>query len=86
MTTLLGMTIEQSSQIAQVQRIIGYDIYGPLLLREALQAPDLPVVSNNERHLGYEGNMRLALVGNAVMKLLRVDRGYDEARSAGMCD
>ena len=56
-------------QLANVQVIIGYTFSDPLLLRQALTAP-------GSHTNPPDGNRRLALLGDAVLKLALLERWH----------
>jgi ribonuclease-3 len=55
--------------IVGVQNIIGYIFTDPSILWEALQAPGSGVLMSGNRVLSSEGNKRMALVGDAWLKM-----------------
>lgn len=68
--------------IAPVETIIGYQFTDPSKLWEALQAPGSPVSSINGRRI-TEGNKRLAMIGDSVLKLALVSKWYSGDGSRG---
>lgn len=61
-----------------VEGIIGYRFSDRLILWEALQAAGSPVTSAGTRRFP-DGNKRLAVLGDAVLKLVLVAEWYDGA-------
>ena len=59
----------------RVETIIGYSFTDPLILWEALQATGSGIYSAGNRRFP-EGNKRLSMLGNAVLKLVLVEDWY----------
>ncbi len=83
--------------VRQVQRRIGYNFNNAQYLWEALQAPGSVVRSGEvegagtERHsVGFQrfpdGNRRLAVLGDTVLKLALVEGWYKGDGNRGMAD
>lgn len=68
-----------------VETIIGYNFSDPLILLEALQAAGSTVRSAGTRHFP-DGNKRLAVLGDTILKLVLVSEWYDSADGRGMLD
>ena len=66
-----------------VEGIIGYGFSDPLILWEALQAAGSTVSSAGTRRFP-DGNKRLAMLGDTVLKLVLVAEWYDGADVRGM--
>ena len=58
-----------------VEDIIGYSFNDPLILWEALQAAGSGIRSAGDRHFA-DGNKRLAMLGDAILKLVLVEDWY----------
>ena len=67
----------------QVEAIIGYTFSDPLILWEALQAAGSPNRSAGTRRFP-DGNKRLAVLGDTVLKLVLVGEWYDSGDARGM--
>ncbi|KAJ9663579.1 hypothetical protein H2201_005540 [Coniosporium apollinis] len=67
------------------QAILGYQFNDSDLLWEALQAAGSPVVYIGARHL-RDGNKRLALLGDTVLKLVLVREWYTSGRDRAVVD
>lgn len=65
-----------------VEAIIGYQFNDPSLLTEALQASGSPVRSAGTRAIP-DGNKRLALLGDTVLKLALLDHWYEAGHPRG---
>ena len=65
-----------------VERVIGHAFNDPLILWEALQAAGSSVRSAGPRRFP-DGNKRLAILGDAVLKLVLVTRWYDSGDMRG---
>ena len=74
-THILNMTHD-------VERVIGRTFSDPLILWEALQAAGSIVRSAGPRHFP-DGNKRLAIIGDTVLKLVLVTRWYDSGDIRG---
>ena len=70
-------------KLKKCQDIIQYRFSDPNLLWEALQARGSNVQYLNGRSL-KEGNQQLALIGDAVLKLVLVNDAYDRKELRGM--
>lgn len=66
----------------QVEAIIGYTFSDPLILWEALQAAGSPNRSAGTRRFP-DGNKRLAVLGDTVLKLVLVGEWYDSGDARG---
>ena len=65
-----------------VERVIGHSFNDPLILWEALQAAGSSVRSAGSRRFP-DGNKRLAILGDTILKLVLVSRWYDSADIRG---
>ncbi|MDI1491507.1 MAG: hypothetical protein OHK93_002716 [Ramalina farinacea] len=65
----------QAAMLENAQSIIGYTFTDASILWEALQAPGAPRFDTNGRDFS-NGQKRLALVGDAVLKLVLLDEWY----------
>ncbi|KAI9818400.1 MAG: hypothetical protein M1827_000458 [Pycnora praestabilis] len=68
--------------LQEAQRIIQYQFNDPLLLWEALQAAGSGVYRIGNRHL-FDGNKRLAILGDTVLKLVLVEHWYNGVEDRG---
>lgn len=66
-----------------VENIIGYNFNDPLILWEALQAAGSMVRSAGSRRFP-DGNKRLAVLGDTILKLVLVQEWYDSAHVRGI--
>ena len=78
-------TAQTSNMTRGVERIIGYSFSDPLILLEALQAAGSTVRSAGTRHFP-DGNKRMAVLGDTILKLILVCEWYDSADVRGMWD
>lgn len=67
-----------------VENIIGYSFSDPLILWEALQAAGGARDAGTRRF--PDGNKRLAVLGDTILKLVLVSEWYDSADARGMID
>ncbi|EON64602.1 hypothetical protein W97_03835 [Coniosporium apollinis CBS 100218] len=76
--------MRRTQRIEGCQAVLGYDFNDSDLLWEALQAAGSPVFAVGRRFLP-DGNKRLAILGDAVLKLILIRDGYvhDESRGTG---
>ena len=65
-----------------VERVIGHTFNDPLILWEALQAAGSTVRSAGPRRFP-DGNKRLAIIGDTVLKLVLVTKWYDSGDIRG---
>ena len=75
--------VDMSGMVRGVQSIIGYGFNDRLILWEALQAAGSGVSSAGTRRFP-DGNKRLAIVGDTVLKLVLVSEWYESADTRGM--
>lgn len=71
-----------TAKIEGVQDIIDYTFGNPLLLWEALQAAGSPVYSIGQRRL-FDGNKRLAVLGDIVLDLALAEPWYQGTEPRG---
>lgn len=76
-------TTHMSNTTSQVEVIIAYTFTDPLILWEALQAAGSTVRSAGTRRFP-DGNKRLAVLGDTVLKLVLVGEWYDSPDARGM--
>lgn len=76
-------TTHMSNTTRQVEVIIAYTFTDPLILWEALQAAGSTVRSAGTRRFP-DGNKRLAVLGDTVLKLVLVGEWYDSLDARGM--
>ena len=76
-------TTHMSNSTRQVEVIIAYTFTDPLILWEALQAAGSTVRSAGTRRFP-DGNKRLAVLGDTVLKLVLVGEWYDSPDARGM--
>lgn len=76
--------IRWTQTVKGCQAVLGYEFNDSDLLKEALQAAGSPVFAVGGRHLP-DGNKRLAVLGDAALKLILIRDGYvhDESRGTG---
>lgn len=72
----------QSITIAAVQAIIVHEFNDPSLLTESLQAAGSQITFAGTRAIP-DGNKRLALLGDTVLKLALLDHWYERGGSRG---
>lgn len=75
-------TTHMSNTTRQVEVIIAYTFTDPLILWEALQAAGSTVRSAGTRRFP-DGNKRLAVLGDTVLKLVLVGEWYDSPDARG---
>lgn len=72
-------TLSQVDRVQAVEKIIGYNFVNPVNLRGALQAAG---------HLGGlhlpDGNKPLALLGDALLRLVLAEAGFQNSSTKGM--
>ena len=76
-------TNQMSTMTRGVETIIGYNFSDPLILWEALQAAGSGVTSAGIRRFP-DGNKRLAVLGDTILKLVLVGHWYDSAGVRGI--
>lgn len=76
-------TTHMSNTTRQVEVIIAYTFTDPLILWEALQAAGSTVRSAGTRRFP-DGNKRLAVLGDTVLKLVLVGEWYDSPDARGI--
>lgn len=77
------MSLMRRTQMVEgCQAVLGYDFNDSDLLWEALQAAGSPVFAVGGRYLP-DGNKRLALLGDTVLKLVLVREWYTSGRDRG---
>ena len=76
-------TKEFQSKIKRAQGIIGYNFTDQWLLWEALQAAGEPTKLVGTRHIDTDGNKRLAIIGDAVIKLAIAEKWYASTEKRG---
>ena len=64
-----------TASMEHAQSIINYQFHRHSLLREALQAPGGETIRGGERVV-FDGNRRLALLGDEVIKVVLLDGWY----------
>ena len=74
---------QMSNMTRGVESIIGYSFTDPLILWEALQAAGSGVRSAGTRRFA-DGNKRLAVLGDTILKLVLVEEWYDSLDVRGM--
>ena len=75
--------MDLTSAVQGVEAIINYHFAEPLILWEALQATGNGIVSVGARSFA-DGNMRLALVGDAILKLALLEEWYAGTQPRGL--
>ncbi|KAK6357787.1 hypothetical protein TWF718_002093 [Orbilia javanica] len=83
-TTQTPSTVQQKADRvnqASIQNIIGYNFKNIHLLEEALEAAGR--AADHDAEGSVDGNKRLALVGDAVLRLILVDEWYSSKGSRG---
>ena len=75
--------MDMNSAIQGVEATIGYHFAEPLILWEALQATGNGIRSAGTRRFA-DGNMRLAVVGDAILKLALLEEWYVGTESRGL--
>lgn len=76
-------TIQILNITGAVENIIGYNFNDPLVLWEALQAAGSTSRSAGTRRFP-DGNKRMAVLGDTLLKLVLVHEWYDSADVRGM--
>jgi ribonuclease-3 len=76
------MNSRASAKIAQAEVMIGYTFKDPDILWEALQAPGSGVLRSGIRRIP-NGNKRLAIVGDAALKLVINSQNYSQGLTRG---
>lgn len=71
------------ASVAKVQQIIGYTFTDKSILWEALQAPGSGVIFAGTRAISNDGNKRLALKGDAWIKVLIIEEWYSQHMPKG---
>lgn len=72
----------QAAKIAGLQTAIGHNFQDADIAWEALQAPGSGIFQVGARPIP-DGNKRLVLLGDAVLKLVLVGQNYDQGLSKG---
>ena len=75
--------MNMTSAVQGVEGTINYHFAEPLILWEALQATGNGISSVGARSF-TDGNMRLALVGDAILKLALLEEWYAGTESRGL--
>ena len=75
--------VDMSEMVRGVQSIIAYDFNDHLILWEALQAAGSCITSAGTRRFP-NGNKRLAILGDTILKLVLVSEWYESADTRGM--
>lgn len=75
-------TAQMVNITSAVENIIGYSFSDPLILWEALQAAGASRAAGTRRF--PDGNKRLAVLGDTILKLVLVQEWYDSADARGM--
>ena len=75
--------MDMTSAVQGVEATIGYQFAEPLILWEALQATGNGISSAGTRSFA-DGNMRLALVSDAILKLALLEDWYTGTESRGL--
>ena len=70
--------IYRATKLNAAQAIVGYNFVDPSILWESLQAPGAPPIATNGRNFS-NGNKRLALLGDAVLKTVLLGHWYKTA-------
>lgn len=83
MTVSVMATNQMSSMTRGVETIIGYNFNDTMILWEALQAAGSTVRFVGTRRFD-DGNKRLAVLGDTILKLVLVTKWYDSADARGM--
>lgn len=68
-------TLFHDARVQAVEKVIGYTFVDPLILRAALQAAG---------HLAADGNKPLALLGDALLRLVFTEVGYKTGAARGI--
>lgn len=76
-------TVQMSTTTHGVEAIIGYNFNDPLILWEALQAASSSVSRAGTRRFP-DGNKRLAVLGDAILKLVLVGEWYGSPDVRGL--
>lgn len=75
--------MQMSNTTQGVENIIGYNFSDSLILWEALQAAGSTVRSAGTRRFP-DGNKRLAVLGDTILKLVLVSEWYNSADARGI--
>ena len=75
--------MDMTSAVQGVEAIIDYHFAEPLILWEALQATGNGINSAGSRRFA-DGNMCLAVVGDAILKLALLEEWYAGTESRGL--
>ena len=70
------MQLTMNHAVTTVERIIDYTFTDPNILWEALQAPGSGVLLTGKRPISSDGHKRLALKGDAWLKLVIIEDWY----------
>lgn len=81
-SSLIMANTAMTAKIEGVQDIIDYKFSNPLILWEALQAAGSPVFSIGDRRL-FDGNKRLAVLGDIVLDLALAEPWYQGTEPRG---
>ena len=65
-----------------LEGVIGYHFLDPLVLQEAVEAAGVLAFYAGGRS-GADGNKRLALIGDAILRVALVEHGYDQRYPKG---
>lgn len=76
-------TNQMLSKVGGIEAIIGYTFDDPLKLWEALQAAGSGICSAGDRRFA-DGNKRLAVVGDAILRLVLVEDWYKSLSVRGV--
>lgn len=71
-----------ATKVREVQNIIGYTFEDHFILWEALQAPGSITRLFGRRNMP-DGNKRLAILGDTIMKLVLIEEWYEGAEDRG---
>lgn len=75
--------MDMTNAVQGVEDIIDYHFAEPLILWEALQATGNGISCVGARSFA-DGNMRLAMVGDAILKLALLEEWYAGTESRGL--
>ena len=75
--------MDTTNAVQGVEAAINYHFTEPLILWEALQATGNGISSGGTRSFA-DGNKRLALVGDAILKVALLEEWYAGTESRGM--
>lgn len=76
------MDSRANAKIARAEAVIDYSFQDANIVWEALQAPGSGVVRSGTRSI-RDGNKRLAIVGDAVLKLIINVENYEQGLTRG---